>query len=227
MKMTIAMIAVAGLAGSASAALNASVDASVSAEIRNDGARLFNGDISTAFWNVQPAGNFATTGLMQFDVSGVVAQADATYGAGNWSVQDATFTTYQAPAGFTSVNATIDFWMAGVGADPTMTLAGLSGIDFSNVQTAITAVGLVDNYNFVLGADGDQNDINLGSFGADFLTGGLFTLSATSDDGVASWVGSGPINGSPAPSISFTIVPAPAGVAVLGLGGLVAARRRR
>ena len=239
MRTTFAIAIVAGFAAAAAAqsTLTSSTDATSSAEIRPDGVRQFSGDVNLAFWNVEPAseGNFATIPFMQFDTAAIKAAFDAEYGVGGWGVVDVKLSLYQAPAGFTSNQATIDFfWGAN---DPTMTLAGLGGVNYSNALSTIGAEQVVNDYQFNLGAEGTNDQIDLydgassGQFSlaADIMAGDLLTIAAESSIGNASWAGAGNIAGLPNPSLIVTaqFIPAPGVAGLFGLAGLAAARRRR
>ena len=238
MRKSFAIVAIAGIAAAASAQSTYSTSATSSAEIRPTGPREFSGDVNMAFWNAEPSseGNFATVGYMQFNSSSIKAQFDSEYGAGNWEITDVQFSLYQDPAGFTSNFATVDFfWGAN---DPTMTLPGLSGYNFANALSQIGAQEIVSNYQFVKGALGTNDVIDIFStttnpahatLTADIMAGGIITLASRSDLGNASWAGAGPINGQPLPGLIVTAeeVPAPAVAGVFGVAGLAAARRRR
>ncbi len=231
MKTTTIIVSLTAFAGLATAQLDVSTGAATgSAEIRNEGVRLFQGDVNTAFWNAQPAGQFATVGVMQFDASAIASAAAAN---SLNSVADVQFSLFQDPAGFTSPTATVDFWYATT--DLALTVAGLSGVDFANALAQFGAQKIVEDYTFTRGSSGTNDLIDLfgaglagqSAFEADLLAGGLITIIATSDAGVASWAGAGNIRGFADPSLTVTLVPAPGAVALLGLGGLTVARRRR
>lgn len=231
MKTTTIIVSLTAFAGLATAQLDVGTGpATGSAEIRNDGVRLFGGDVSTAFWNVQPAGQFATVGVMQFDASAIAAAAAAN---SLNSVADVRFSLFQDPAGFTSANATVDFWYATT--DLPLTVAGLNGVDFSNAVSRFGAQKIADDYGFVRGGSGTNDVIDIfgeglageSAFAADLLSGGVVTIIATSDSGVASWAGAVNIRDFADPTLTVSLVPAPGAVALLGLGGLAVARRRR
>lgn len=230
MRSGIAAIAIIASAGIANAQTTVSVNAMQdgSAEIRNDGPRLFQGDISTRFWNVQEPGNFATISVMQFnadDIAAAVAPGADRVGAVRFSI-------FQDPAGFTTTDVNVRFYHAG--ADLPLTLAGLDGVNFGNVLTQFDASPIADDFVFVRQSGGFNDIINLfgqglagqAGFEANLLAGGTVTILAATDAGVASWAGAGdtPFD---RPSLTVELVPAPGAAALLGLGGLFAARRRR
>jgi len=233
--MSMGKFAAMALIGTAGAAAMADIDVTIdsipngSAEIRNDGVRLFSGDVSTAFWNAQPAGQFATVGVMQFDAAAVAAAV----APGADQVGDVSFSLFQDLASFTSDFATVDFWFGT--NDIPLTLADLDGINFSNVLNEFGAQKIVEDYTFVQGTNGDNDIIDIfgqglageSAFAADLLAGGTITILATSDSGVASWAGAENIRGFDDPSLTVTLTPAPGSVALLAMGGLVGIRRRR
>ncbi|MAY75953.1 MAG: hypothetical protein CMJ31_14785 [Phycisphaerae bacterium] len=232
---TISSIALAVFAGAATAGsvdVTVNANANGSAEIRPAGVREFSGAVSTAFWNVEPGseGQFATIAVMQFNAA-AVANAAAMNGLN--AVENVTFSLFQDPAGFTSPTAQIDFYYGA--NDLPMTLGGLTGVNFSNALTQFGAQQIVSDYQFVQGGAGTNDIIDLfgqglagqAAFEADLLAGGTITILAVSDFGNASWGGAENIRGFADPSLTVSLVPAPAGAAVLGLGGLVATRRRR
>ena len=222
MKNSIAMIAVAGLAASASAQVQ---------EFRLfDNGTLNNGvqiedNSSPFFMNAQgndptssPSG-FEEFYVMEFDLSAYTSGAVA-------SVE--IDLTHSEPFFASTGGVSIDYT-----ADDSTALSGLTfdtgSVGGNNGQLAAADVA---DFQFVAGNDGVTFTFNLADNGglfSDIQSGGLIRLilEATDPGTAATYEGFDGDRGDGGPVLRVTAVPTPGAAAILGLGGLVAARRRR
>lgn len=121
-----------------------------------------------------------------------------------------------------------DFFISGQDANDTAPMAGTSGM---NIMDTVT--GQVLNFgaspaatNFQVGAFGDITTL-MGNAGPDNLTNVNSTVPAGSDIGGGfQWTAAVAV-GQPITIVETFSIPAPGAAALLGLGGLLAARRRR
>jgi len=213
MKRFLAMTAVLALAGSAMAQTHTiDFDTDANGNAIPEGAILSNqyaGWGVTAVPNVfDPSSGWATNTDMTITATDTGGGYLASYG----KILHAFGNTYAG-------------WLAEDG-DPNFGLFFSQPIDsisvgFCGDSSGLSEVDAFDSQgNFITGAVVSGGTLNLKTVTLSGLAGlGVTSIAAISPGSFGDWVG--------VVSITFTYVPAPASVALLGMGGLVAARRRR
>lgn len=141
-------------------------------------------------------------------------------------------TVYTRAGGFAGFTTSPGAW-TDRGATTVATTAGLAGMDFVDTPDFVVPAGGVTGVYFHIGTNGIAYGTSAQSwFRGRFIDDGQLQLEAGVSrsalfGGVQYGVaGTGPFRGFSG-NIYYRVIPAPAGLALLGLGGLVAARRRR
>lgn len=179
---------------------------------------------------------------MRFDTSSAVAQFDAAYGAGQWTLESVVLSVREnaSPGNSELSRGTGDFgvswiasdnWAEGTGASSNPGTASGNQIGWTYGQSILSAadrgLGVFQNagnntrQDFSLALDGD--------FVADLLAGGSTTLrlTAASDEIGFTFSSSNNGNAGNRPNLILTAVPEPATAAMLLCVGMAAIRRRR
>ena len=207
------------------------------------------GTSGSRFLNVEGRsnGDFASWGAVRFDLSELYAYLDtqainAGQGAGDWQINSVSLVLEESPAGF-SVGGGIEVYHATNDSTNINPASASGALGFGTVlggnrmyDGSLGTASFLSNHTYTdSGSAGSQEIVDIsGVLSMGELSGAddMLTLVLDSDNtGVAAtYKGQdSPFGGvdAPALAIDFTVVPAPSGVAMLGLGGLVAARRRR
>jgi hypothetical protein len=224
---------------SAQAAMAASVEAFDNRTIQPAGPRSGNNGIN--FFNIEGAdyGNFASYGVVRFDLAAMKAGFDATHGVGGWKVDSVVLRLTQSNAAFTNDGGvdvhfsdidTPDFLAMGLQygfAGDFPDAVKVMGYRFSEVST-----GSVENHA-LFNAAGTYSAGGL-ALAADILADNVVTLALVdADTSVAATYAGFNHNTYAGPTLEVTVaaVPEPETWAMLlmglGLVGLVARRDRR
>jgi hypothetical protein len=173
--------------------------------------------------------SFSEFYAMRFDIGGAISAFDMMYGANNWVVDDVALVLTHAETFFSTTGGTGAFYSADDVTDLN-SLVYADGIDGSNTLGGVNAAA----WTFMAGNDGASfsyniNDVN-GLFGS--IEGGdsLVTMTIEALDGftAATYQGIGNFDGGePVLIINASEIPAPGSLALLGVAGITAARRRR
>ncbi len=222
----------------------ATLGSGVVATVQSGGIR--GGTSGERFFNVQ--GNddsFASWGAVRFDLSDLYAELDAqaaSAGLPGWQIQSATFGVEQSNASFSEAGGPIDVYHAPDDATDINPSTAAGTLGFGTVHGgnsmydgSLGATSFLGQFNFTNIADGtlDSTDISAAVVLNELNARDSFlTLVLDTDDlGVqATYKGQdSPFQGVDAPSlaVSFKLIPSPGALAVFGLAGLTAARRRR
>ncbi|USN97886.1 MAG: PEP-CTERM sorting domain-containing protein [Phycisphaeraceae bacterium] len=216
------------IAAGAAAAGTVSSEAISNATVNSSGVRS-----QDYFFNIEGAnnGSFATYGAATFDGAALKGMLDGAFGAGMWQIDSVTLALVQNNAGFTNngivnVNYTNN-------DDLGLQTPGAAFPTYADANTVYSDAQLLTAYNFVQTATGDTDMIGLGAasqVAADIAAGDLVTLFLQEGDPDVAATWSGYTNGTyagPTLIVDASRVPAPGALALVGLGGLVAGRRRR
>lgn len=235
MKTTIAIAALVAAAGAAGAQTFSST-AFDSQTIQSGGPR--DGGAVPYFHNVEGSsnGSFASHGASDYGMGGSGFSASD-------DLDSLSFSIGQSNAGFTT-NGTLNFWVASAsnsmfdlsynGDNPNAAGSGYQDLAFVGTGTFIeVADGFVDVFTFdfdsvALDGSAAENMIEAALLSGDSLR---WVITAGDPSTAATWGGIGnfDVDNPALPQLSgeYSAVPAPASAALLGLGGFVAARRRR
>ncbi|MBX3390307.1 MAG: PEP-CTERM sorting domain-containing protein [Phycisphaeraceae bacterium] len=198
-----------------------------------------------AFFNIEgnANGNFASWGAARFDMTADKAALDALYGVNNWVVTGARLKLTQSNAAFSTAGDVSVFFSSNnstsfdSGTSPLRFNAGFlpggnsQGADgLVREATALVtytytpiASGTIDTYNLIL-SPGLLSRLMAGS-ASNIVT---LTFEGQSDTVAATYAGfSNFTYDGPVLEIIAEQVPAPGSLALLGLSGLIAGRRRR
>jgi len=227
------------------ASAGATLGSGVVATVQSGGIR--GGTSGERFFNIQ--GNddsFASWGAVRFDLSDLYAELDAqaaSAGFPDWEIQSVTFGVEESPASFSADGGPIDVYYAADDAtdiNPTTasgTLGGFGNVHGGNsmYNGSLGATTFLGQFSFASSVAGalDSTDISAAIVLDELNARDAFLTLVldTNDLGVqATYKGQdSPFQGVDAPSlaVSFKLVPTPGALAVFGLAGLTAARRRR
>jgi len=205
--------AVAGVAGSEEFRLFNNGTANSGYQVEDNGQPFF--------MNAQGSGNgqFAEFYVMQFDLS-------AYSGLGITGVE--IDVTHSEPGFATTGGVSLDYTADDATALSSLNFDG-SSIGGNNGQLAAADVA---DWTFLSGNDGSTFTYSLSDNGglfADIQSGGIIRLilEASDPNTSATYEGFDGDFGDGGPVLRVNTIPAPSGLAILGLGGMVAARRRR
>jgi hypothetical protein len=184
-----------------------------------------------------PQGEFQS--ILKFDLAPTVASFDATYGAGQWSIESVSLQLTASTAGnaiFNPPSAGLlkfqwmasDSWVEGTGQPAT---PSATGITYNSLQTTVSVQddnlgtfsfdgGTSGNYTFALAADapGLNADIRSGGpvsiriFGGDNSVAGIFNSRSFA-------------TAANRPTLTIQAVPEPSTMGLVGLGLLAVAQR--
>lgn len=211
-----AVVAMAGTAASASSLINIDFSTDFSSPAASYGAA--SGQVG--FWNAIPAMS-AGVPIALSDISGGVSGASISSTTAQFDF------SFQNPATAGGDEQLMDDFLdlGGAGALDTFTVTGLAA---GNYQVFVYAWG-ADNATFVTGAsvNGSAQQTSGGAWPGGFSAGvthSVFNVTLTAGQpltiNTATVSGFGSLNG-------IQIIPTPGALALLGMGGLAAARRRR
>jgi hypothetical protein len=182
-----------------------------------------------------PQGEFQS--ILKFDLAPTVASFDATYGAGQWSIESVSLQLTASTAGnamFNPPSAGLlrfvwmanDFWVEGTGQPAT---PGATGITYNSMQTTISIRddnlgtfsydgGTSGNYTFALAPDAP-------GFNSDIREGGpvsILILGGINDNSVAGIFNSRSFaTAASRPVLTVQAVPEPGMLGLVGLGVVV------
>jgi hypothetical protein len=186
-----------------------------------------------------PQGEFQSA--LRFDTSSAVSAFNASFGAGNWTIQSITLQLTAAAPNNAIFNAQAagqfaagwmqnDSWVEGTG---TPNAPGSTGLMFATLPSFLSAADeSLGTFSFGGGTSGSATyplALTAG-FDADATGGGLVSLRLSAVGSTIGYVFNSRTFGTAAarPILSITAVPAPASLALLAASGfLVRARRRR
>jgi hypothetical protein len=185
-----------------------------------------------------PQGEFQS--VLRFDTSSAVTAFNASFGAGNWTIQsialqltasapnNAIFNA-QAAGQFAAGWMQNDSWVEGTG-NPSA--PGSTGLTFATLPSFLSAFDeSLGTFSFAGGTSGSSSyALALTSgFDADAAAGGLVSLRLSAVGSTIGYVFNSRTFGTVAarPVLSITAVPAPASLALLAASGLLARSRRR
>ncbi len=203
-----------------------------------------------------PAGNFGAAGalaiaapglpqgefqsVLRFDTTSAVAAFNASFGAGNWTIQSVSLQltssspnnpifNAQAAGQFAAGWMQNDSWIEGTGTPGS---PGSTGLTFTNLPSFLSAS---DESLGVLAFGGSTSGANAyglgltGGFVSDMSAGGPVSLRLSAVGSTIGYVFNSRTFGTVAarPALSITATPAPGAAGVLAGAALFAARRRR
>lgn len=236
-RITCAAMATLALSSAASAdvvSLNPVADAFVDSALANNNYGG-GGGLAVAAPGL-PQGEFQS--VLRFDASAAVASFNASFGAGNWTIQSITLTCTAAAPNHPIFNAQAagqlsaswmqnDSWVEGTG---TPQAPGATGITFATLPSFLSGADeALGTYSFAGGTSG-ANIYALAltsAFSADVTTGGLVSLRIAPVGSTIGYVFNSRSFGtaSARPVLAITAVPAPGVAILLAIAAARGARR--
>jgi MYXO-CTERM domain-containing protein len=231
-------LAAAALSVAALSAHAASVEAFQNATVQPSGVRTGNNGIN--FFNIEgnDFGNFASYGVVRFNVASLKSQFDAQYGVNGWAIDSISLSLTQSNAAFTADGA-VDVYFTGNDAisivSPSPLQYPFAG-DFADAQKVLSynftqiSSGTLENHS--LFSSSVSNNAGAQALLADILADSVVTLALVEgESGVAATYAGYNHNTYAGPTLNIEVsaVPEANGWAMLlaGLGMIAGVARRR
>lgn len=192
------------------------------------------------FFNIQgPGSSFSSWGALRFDMTELYAFLDGQVGGGvtGWSITGVTMSLTQSNSSFSAAGTLEAFHSLDDSTDiDPYTAAGTLGNGTGVYAGELGATSFAGGFLWSPVSSGTVDTFDVSSFDVlndindtldSFLT---FVLSSPDPSAAITLKGQdSPFAGANAPylSVSYTLIPTPGAAALLGIGGLVAVRRRR